>query len=171
MAKIIFLDIDGVLNYVPMVSHKMPKSDTCGDEYPFSRLSKSRIAELNKLTSETGAKIVISSSWRRVSREVAKILTSSGVTGEFIGETPREKVYGDIRVFRGNEIYTWMTDNKELIGCHPADFHSYVILDDSSDMLLCQTSNFIHTDRHVGLSVQAAYQAKRILMRGAHVSS
>ena len=149
--KIIFLDIDGVLNFQGMQDSVIVKN---------GKLSKSCVKNMNELTDNTGAKIVISSTWRKDSFPASDALKEGGVTGEIIGSTP---IYNQRNVFRGNEIYGWMQDNQDLIECYPASFNSYVILDDDSDMLLWQANNFINTDAWSGLTESAAYKAKRVL--------
>lgn len=153
--RIIFLDIDGVLNK-GLVASNSDKSDVL-KVLPYGWMNKSLIANLNDVTDKTGAKIVISSAWRYKSLgENQKMLKAFGVKGEVIGQTPR---LGQHSV-RGNEIHAWINENKDLLGVYPSDFKQYVIIDDSSDMLLWQAEHFIHTDAYAGLSQHAAHRVK-----------
>lgn len=152
--KLIFLDIDGVLNY-PNMPDSVKKL--------YGQVSKRCVDLLNELTDETCAKLVISSTWRKDSDQFPPInerLKELGVTGEIIGSTP---VLTQRAVFRGNEIYHWMLDNKEICGTYPNLFRDYVILDDDSDMLLWQFNNFVQTDAWTGMTPTTLHRARRIL--------
>jgi hypothetical protein len=150
--KIIFLDVDGVLNY-----SRMDKDDHI--ETPSGLLSKRCVGLFNEITNRTGAKIVVSSTWRLDGISVFDSLKAGGVTGEFIGLTGR----GCRCCLRGNEIRQWISDNKDIIGCQSYDFDSYVIIDDDSDMLLWQQNNFFNTDHFVGLTEKTVYKVCRFL--------
>lgn len=135
--KVIFLDIDGVL----CVTMKALGRDKFG--YLFDQ---HLVDELQRVVDATGAKIVISSTWRILNgvdgmKEMWKL---RGLPGEIIGVTPdcvelvRE---GDFeyydRVERGHEIQQWIDQNPEIT--------SYVIIDDDNDMLQSQQERFVHT--------------------------
>lgn len=159
MDKLIFLDIDGVLNNFAM---------SYSDEYYKlinnistirGRLSSTNIKNLNYITDKTGAKIVISSSWRVLSDldEMRDILANAGVTGEIIGVTP--ELGSD--TLRGNEIHRYIKDNYS-VGDYQQKLR-YVILDDDSDILYWQRNNFFLCDFFCGLSPGVAYKAVRFL--------
>ena len=139
--KIIFLDIDGVLN-----------NDTDDIIYLDNGgfYSPNLVLKLNKILSETGAKIVLSSTWRLgLSLQQAQdLLVSIGVSGEVIGIT--DSIW-DNYVFRGNEIFKWIKDNENLVGKY-YEYEDYVILDDDSDMLYWQRNNFVQTHGLKGLT-------------------
>lgn len=149
--KVIFLDIDGVLNF-----QRMSKKDTIGDELEI--VSKKCVGYLNQLVSETDAKIVISSTWRKRGN-APELLKSYGVNADIIDVTP---VLSGNYIFRGNEIYAWMCANSKLIG-NQHDFKRYIILDDDSDMLLWQYHHYINVDNCTGLTPNIIYKAKRLL--------
>lgn len=136
-----------------------------GIDYPECEFCPKSIANLNVLIEETGAKVVISSTWRmgKTAAELQVILESVGFIGETIGCTP---IYHDKQRIRGCEILGWIKDNKELIGSDYYNFTEYVILDDDSDMLYWQRNNFLLIDRFVGLTMGAVFQAKKILNGG-----
>jgi hypothetical protein len=152
--KIIFLDIDGVLNNQIMYENR---EDVIGGK---GKISKKCLEILNGLIADTGAKIVISSAWRS-DDDIEDYLYGIGLKGEIIGKTPRLGKYS----LRGNEIYAWLMENDSLFGKPYHDFHSFVILDDDSDMLLWHRENFFHTDSYSGLTPNIAYKAKRFLNR------
>ena len=156
--KIIFLDFDGVIT--------TEESHWCLD------LEKMKIVK--RICDETGAKIVISSSWRRRTlEETIKEITTVGeaftpirflMPELVVGITTRMYAfnYGErdkhYRICRGNEIE------------HYVDTHSgienYVILDDDADMLLCQADKFVKTDAREGISDKDAELAIKILKYG-----
>src|SRR4029079_3793405 len=84
--KVIFLDIDGVLNHNRMSHHRDPTSI---EPLPIP-IAPACMAQLNRLITETAAKIVISSSWRLVVRwqDLGPALIRHGLVGEVIDETP-----------------------------------------------------------------------------------
>lgn len=142
MNKIVFLDIDGVLNSTAWFKERgKPTGKTYADDLAFYS-DPGCIARLNLITEVTGAQIVLSSSWRHAAEweKTAAILTERrGMTGHMIGRTPREDEQ-DHRVFkryqrrnptsqdhypRGYEIQQWLDANPPC---------SFVILDDDDDM-------------------------------------
>lgn len=129
MRKIIFLDIDGVLNDRETLTKKYPGSGIMGID-PYKVLLLSRIVEA------TGAEIVLSSSWRHGHYEELKkslaipIIDRTGNCCEGI---------------RGVEIHEWLGDNiKGFSSTYEGDF-KIAILDDDSDMLLWQKPHFFQT--------------------------
>jgi len=136
MDKIIFLDIDGVVNTL-MISDQ-PFDTLRGvverDGFYFCLCNsddgmvsnQQAIMWLNKLCKDTGAKIVISSTWRRFERKYTteQCLRNSGLLSEIevIGATPYTG--GE----RGDEIQEWIEKY------YPKGNVRFVILDDDSDM-------------------------------------
>lgn len=123
--KVIFLDIDGVLNCVST------KERFDG----FIGIDPEKVLTFKRLVDETGASIVLSSTWRRDEKsrdEVTRCLTEAGIP-TFIDRTPH---YDDAMqilgrpgsmseyFLRGAEIHAWLSQ-------HP-DVDDYVILDDST---------------------------------------
>uniref|UniRef100_A0AB39AJD6 Uncharacterized protein n=1 Tax=Vibrio phage P018-4 TaxID=3229728 RepID=A0AB39AJD6_9CAUD len=157
--KIIFLDIDGVLNSDSILSEYIPEID--GEYYPYQ---KHLVDNLNQVLTSTGAKIVVSSTWRlgESVQRLQYLLTHMGVKGEVIGKTDS---YSDRFVVRGNEIFKWIIDNEEMLGCHHYDFEDYAIIDDDSDMLYDQRNNFVHTNGREGLTPEDVNKAIEILGR------
>jgi len=147
--KIIFLDIDGVLCVMRQ------------EHDDFGQLFHEELVDnLKRIIDETGAKIVISSSWRKSGLDVIKEMWEKrNLPGEIIDSTPGLYVFKDsnnIQFFngqreqkklprfhgysipRGSEIEYWLDDNS---GKHIID--SYVIIDDDTDMLLSQKDKFV----------------------------
>lgn len=121
--KIIFLDIDGVLNHAGCTESIYEHDPLC-------------VAQLNRITDVTGAKIVISSTWR-LGKKSEWIKERLGITGLVIGITPylckkNEKGWED-HLERGKEIQAWLDQyNQDLKQeCKVTEF---VIIDDDRDM-------------------------------------
>jgi len=172
--RIIFLDIDGVLNCELFykgnyrdVKKKLKKSAKAKEieweEYYKGQLCSDRITWLNQLCRETNAVVVISSTWRmgKTVEELQQILGNSGATFLIVGKTP----YTGYE--RGTEIALWLRENinPETHGCNYYDFYDYVIIDDDSDMLLNQQEHFFKTDNYSGLTPNTCYKIKRFFTR------
>jgi hypothetical protein len=128
--KVIFLDIDGVLN----VMHSER------DEYG-AIFHSNFVENLGRIIDETGAKIVISSSWRHSGlQRMLDMWKFRNLPGEVIGITPDlwRQVEGEDfheRMQRGHEIQVVLDLKPEIT--------NYVILDDDEDMLPNQLGNFV----------------------------
>lgn len=156
--KVIFLDIDGVLNNI--LRENVSRIE--GMEGIYHHDPKC-VKLLNNLIAATDAKIVVSSTWRlgETMDSMNRILKGIGVVGKLIGMTPRLDKWN----LRGNEIRCWInTHAEEVLNCKAHEFQNYVILDDDSDMLLWQVDNFIHVDPSNGLTKRDICKAYRILM-------
>lgn len=167
--KIIFLDIDGVLNHERFYKERFAKRYEEGAiAYPYSEIDPESVQNLNQLIKDSDAKVVLSSTWRHSGLEYClDVLKFHGFEGEIIDVTP------DLRsndCLRGNEILKWMKDNKNLIGDY-YNFTEYVILDDDSDMLYWQRNNFLLIDRFVGLTMGDVFRANKILNNGKIINT
>lgn len=149
--RIILLDIDGVLN-VNFPSH---------DEYGRC-FHPNFIDNLKYIIDETGAKIVISSTWRFSGLVIMKEMWEKrNLPGEVIDITPHIDICK-----RGEEIEYWLKNN---------EVDSYVIIDDDNDMLENQQQNFVKTSKNVshedninngmGLTLKCAEKAVKILKK------
>jgi hypothetical protein len=138
--RVIFLDIDGVLNHCDtrsnaLVTHEEPLPLPIAPEC---------MARLNRLIAETGAKIVISSSWRLYAgwQELSKALARKGLVAEVIGSTPdlvkdpiwlnnwrvrHGSPFAYDRLERGWEIREWLARFAGgVCACkHEADLHEH----------------------------------------------
>jgi hypothetical protein len=148
--KLIFLDFDGVVNTRLYDS----KKDKIGYFHPEDEAvnNKNAIGFLNLLVKETGAKVVVSSTWRRgeTVETLSEWLCNSGFEGEVIGKTPRMDSY-----CRGAEIEEYLLRLN--------DVESYVILDDDSDMLKHQMDNFVKCSHEYGFLFHEYFKARMIL--------
>lgn len=171
--KIVFLDIDGVLNseeWVDKCFNKLVSDDICDSD-----VDPDAINRLIKFLDDTNAKIVLSSSWRSLNVQ-STILEFSTFKHELlkklipyiIGVTPRFYEYRK----RGNEIKYWMdmlsTDYNTLVkrgyileNVELSKDYRYVIVDDDSDML--EGQNFVQTDFQTGLTDEDVNEMKAFL--------
>lgn len=164
MRKIIFLDIDGVLNtkyWYSQMDRNTPK-DKYG--YMFDPVS---VDNLEKIIKRTEAGIVISSSWRFMGLSVMlDMWEERKLPGRVIDVTPNsfsddlllttDLDNDDIMDIRGQEIKEWLMRRG-------ADVSNYVILDDMNDILQEQENNFVWIDPEIGITTWNAEQAIQIL--------
>lgn len=137
--KVCFLDIDGVLNVISLGR----------DEFG-SLFHQHFCDNLKRIIDSTGAKIVISSSWRHSGlKSMQDMWKHRGLAGEVIDVTPnRSKRYYDEpnyknlpfheRLERGFEIQDWLDK-------HQGEVERYVICDDDDDFLESQMEFYIRT--------------------------
>lgn len=155
--KVIFLDIDGVLNVI-----------TQGHDEFGGIFHKHFEDNLRFIIDETQAKIVLSSSWRLNGLdEVQRMWKGRNLPGELIDVTPNLTYGVDFRTStpRGKEIQMYLDNNP--------DVESFVIIDDDNDMLESQMPFFVRTFDNVdhedsvdvgyGLTRKCAQQAINIL--------
>lgn len=143
-SKIIFLDMDGVINCSDRSKLLLTEPDLHCPEL---------IEILNGLTEIPDIKVVLSSVWRmgETVESINKMFATIGIKLECIGVTP-EGGY-----CRGEEIQRWIKAN---IGNDYYKYKRYVIIDDDSDMLYCQRFNFYHVDHHSGITPNTVYKIK-----------
>jgi hypothetical protein len=159
--KIIFLDIDGVLNSEIYFIERY-KNAKKGDGDP-SMLDEGLIKNLNDIVDKTGAEIVISSSWRASGLdECNDKLTEKGLIKKAISITPhlyfeKNKYDYSYSVPRGCEIKAWIEMNKGIINEKVSKLR-YAILDDDSDMLYWQRESFFWCDPYAGLTTNIAFK-------------
>lgn len=128
--KLIFLDIDGPLatweSYKHEAEIKEPGVLIEPEVYRYYPFDVKAVNNLNIITRETGAKIVISSTWRKLypTNILKKMFKIEGVEAEIVGETPVRLSSRD----RGVEILEYLKD------C-PADTQYVIIDDDRKDIV------------------------------------
>ena len=174
--KVLFLDIDGVLNSENWFGYRQYciKNNMFNEVINFVNINDDRIkhklsmiddraiANLNRIIEETGCKVVLSSSWRSCV-EAENLLTEyilkvKGFKYELYDVTPR-LWFNDFSIRRGEEIQLWIDKESEK-----NEIESFVILDDVDfDMLPEQMNNFIHVDGQVGLTDRDVFAAIEIL--------
>lgn len=185
--KIIFLDFDGVLNSNNWYSRRFNEIGTSNisGKYPLYEFDPLSIKELNRIIEQTGASVVVSSSWRVGNRieDLQQMLDAVGFVGKVIDTTPRFRTKGTdnnqnaitYTIPRGCEIDWWLRETGKFKrinwSCElqieyldKAMVKNYVILDDDSDMLYGQREHYVKTDGYdSGLNKQTADIAIQIL--------
>lgn len=156
MVKILFLDFDGCLNnHEALFKYKE-------EPFPYSHLDPKLIGYLNQIIEQTGAKVVISSSWRFLYdfKKLEEILILRGFKGEVIGETP--KLYpedpDDDKFQRRDEIKSWLEDNEDFGG----GIESFVIIEDY-ELMKGLEKHLIKTKSSIGLTFSHVKKAVKIL--------
>jgi histidinol phosphatase-like enzyme len=160
--RILFLDIDGVLNSELFFEktkgkHIYPDTPDKHFNHQSSQVDRDALKLVSDMCKENNIKVVLSSTWRlgfNSTEEINTFFTALGAEMEFIGATPssREGV-------RGVEIKMWIDKCIETDWDKP--YRNYVILDDDSDMLLNQAQNFFHVDRWYGVTHNTVYKMTR----------
>jgi HAD domain in Swiss Army Knife RNA repair proteins len=159
--RVIFLDVDGVLNNGGYWQ-RVPQTERNHEDF-----DPDSVEALNLIVEKSKARFVISSTWRlhHTLREMRSIFRRNGVKGVILDFTPEEyevvvrRAYGSVDKprQRGYEIATWL-DEQEV---KPEGF---VIIDDDSDMAHLMEF-LVKTDSMKGLQMEHVEPALKILMR------
>jgi hypothetical protein len=152
--KIVFFDVDGALNI----------NGTNGDDdSPFPSFSRECLKNLSHVVYETGASLVISSSWRYIvlngdmtTRGFAYMMRTHGLTSlaKVIGTTRADHEEDRGNDTRADQIRHWLRMYTEPL-------ESFVILDD--DWIGGFGDKFIQTNPSMGFTAEQAEEAIRIL--------
>ncbi len=149
--KVLFLDIDGVLNSTRSAAAfggcPWPRNrNMAGDWEKFDQVAVKLMA---RLVQETGAHVVLSSTWR-----IGMDQDRATELGDFLGYVISSATPGGGGE-RGTQIKQWLDE-------HPG-VEKFVIVDDDSDMLAEQLPHFVKVDPRVGLTYQNYKDAKELL--------
>lgn len=153
--KVIFLDVDGVLNSTKHAMRvggygRFAKANT----FAKAKLSPDALDNLRTILQKTDASIVISSTWRlnRTIDDLKWLFEVHEIDPERVIDSLPEDVGNESR---GALIATWLEKHPEVT--------QYVILDDDDDMLDSQAKHFVQTDITFGLTALDAKVAIGIL--------
>lgn len=156
--KVLFLDIDGVLNSEQSAHmHHNPSNFATFTAPPVKHVFASEfcpiaVANLHRLLNDDpNLQVVISSSWRlgNTMEEFEAIFKYLGLpVDRLIGMTPHL-----FNKQRGEEILQYVNEN---------NVYNYVIFDDDNDMDVVR-DRFIHIDYKLGLTLYNIKQAQRLL--------
>jgi hypothetical protein len=133
--KVIFLDVDGVLNNWEGLS-----------QYGIHYIDSDKVSLLKSIVYATDAKIVLSSTWRIRKEDfdmVKAVLLSQGM--EIYDVTPQT-----FSAHRGREIGLWLEEKAVL----PVD--KYAILDDDILASVSREHSYFQTDMIEGLNPEIA---------------
>lgn len=173
MKKILFLDIDGVLNYMPDRESLLDLKINLGYDkfqHEIYGFSERLVNYLRMIIDATDCKIVFSASWRYFKdhyiegSDWRKTLADLLVVDQsiFIGNTPDISSgwdIGGVSRRRGSEIKMWIDCNTE-----PGKYKFCVIDDEIGDIIsVLPKKNVVHTDMRVGLTQNDVEEAIRIL--------
>lgn len=150
-ARVLFLDIDGVLNSEAWFARQRGRGLTIISNRA-ELLDPAAVAQLNRVVEATGCKVVLSSSWRLHQRllEVQDWLQQAGFIGQLHDRTPSTG-------HRGEEIGAWL-------GRSPCD--RYAIVDDEPD-LTWHEGRWVPTTYSEGLTAALADRLIALLREGA----
>ena len=160
MKKVIFLDIDGVLDTEQsrraLLAEGRPWKDECG---PF--FDEEAVRNLRTIVEGTGAEVVITSSWRHLGEDrMQELWARRKMPGILAGITP--EIAYDCYAMRGQEIAAYLAQHVE-----EGEACRYVIIDDGCDFLPEQIPFCVFTDPDVGITDEDAQKAvielKRVL--------
>lgn len=126
--KILFLDIDGVLN----------SAQTFEDKHRHDAIDTTMVERINKVVEQTECKIVISSTWRILWTlgELSHILRLHGLRDVVIGETP------DLGR-RDVEILAWLEEHPEV--------QQFAVVDDDAHDLTKVSHRLVQTSFYTGI--------------------
>ena len=149
--KILFLDIDGVLNSTKFFYEKNELEYYKNISFPLDSFDYRKIELLNYILDETNAKLVISSDWR-YDDDLEPCLKFHGLKHEIYGRTSYDK-HGR----RGYEVQKYLLSLKEEID-------NYCIIDDIDEWFLpIQSNNVVKTTFNEGLTKELSEKVINIL--------
>lgn len=150
--KVIFLDIDGVLNNSKHLTELM---ELLGRKQYFSIINQIHETPfdyrscklLQELIKETEAEIVLSSTWRLNDNGIEIIEQYAGIS---IRDTTPV-----LNTIRGEEIKQYLDNHQEIT--------EYIILDDDTDMLKEQMGHLVKVNNQIGFTITEYIQCRNIL--------
>jgi hypothetical protein len=155
--KVIFLDVDGVLN-----SEESRKDYNHDESWMWNEVAFSHLKLLKEIVDKTGAEIILSSSWRlyhplhtgekRITDPLMNVLIDKMSSLNLSIKDVTPDLCGS---WRGREIEKWLNDHPQV--------EKYVILDDDKDFLPEQKPYFINTTFKYGLTEELTKKAIEIL--------
>lgn len=168
MLKLIFLDFDGVLNsnqyfnsyYYFNLLKENNIQDAIEDVFakaPHFHIDPQAIELINQLVEQSGAKVIVSSSWRKVFA-LDKINTMLGLRGanfQCVDITSFKFGYR----YRGYDIKEYLSDLKQDKNIIPK---SFVIIDDIDEFSNYQPQ-FVQTSMTTGFTIDNLNRALKIL--------
>lgn len=146
--KVLFLDIDGVLN--SRIYYKYLYKPEDGG----SRFDPYCVILVKKLVEEFSLKVVISSTWRDgAMKRLVKELNEN----DFTDHLHEDWLTPVIRpASRGKEIELWLDNHSEV--------KDYIILDDNENLLDHQRDKFVKTSIYLGMVQERYHQARNLLL-------
>lgn len=159
--RVIFLDIDGVLN----------TNGADGESRPFVSFDDAAVGKLREIVDRSGASIVLSTSWRKHLQYLNYVFGKYGLLGAVSPRSgPERPLSSDMRtpVFadtgrRDLEILQWLKLYEGKLGVE-----SWVVLDDMDLLAFPETKprlegHFVRTRHDVGLTSDDVERALKLL--------
>lgn len=149
--KILFLDIDGVLNSTMFYNERIRMKEYESLSFPCDNFDYRAISLLNDILDKTQAKLVISSDWR-FDEDLESCLKYHGLNHNIYGKTPYDKHYR-----RGYEIQKYLLSIGNKVD-------KFCIIDDIDNWFLpYQMKYVVKTTFNEGLTKELAEKAINIL--------
>lgn len=151
--RVLFLDIDGVLNGDLFLEEDFPKPHYEGVEewvlWWLQAINPASVSVLNDIVEVTNTKVVLSSTRRNWAslEDISRIMKTAGFKGEIIDRTPTRRWEA-----RGVEIKAWLDENQPEF---------FIILDDDDDMEGLEP--FLQVDKKSGLVPSDIDRVKKLI--------
>lgn len=142
--KILFLDVDGVLNS----RRSVEVMNGSGNPNDLTKLDPIAVGLIRKLCIDTNTDICLSSDWRH-GKEFIPIIFGMKIGLPIISRTPEK-----LSATRGEEIAIWLRKNK---------VEKYSIVDDGNNFLPEQLPFFVQVDYYNGLSYENYVKLQELL--------
>jgi len=154
--KVIFLDIDGVLN--------SRKYDRERDWNVQSDIDETRLPLVGSIVEQTGAKIVLSSTWRTDWEKDPRLCRDDGV---YINETFAKyglaiydkTPYLGLCANRRDEVRAWLDEAEEIV-------ESFVIIDDYGFGWQELSDRFVKTNPNFGAGLEEEHVKRAVAILG-----
>ena len=158
--KIVFMDVDGILNYTQWYFSDRNPGNLYGQE---GDIDPECVARILKVCEVTGAKIVLSSDWRINKGAISRLERAGFPKGLICDQTPELiwTCFNNVDSYdysRGKEINLWLDAHQ--------DTYDYVIIDDREDFTDEQKRlHFVHVNPYIGFTDKNMNEAIKILTR------
>lgn len=157
--KILFLDIDGVLN-----SREYDRRRNWSEQ---SNIDKTRLPLLKRIIKSTGAKIVLISSWRSHWNSDGALCDGAGRYMNDLFAEYGLSVYDktpdlDRGARRKDEVVAWLS-------AHTGEVENFAILDDCAFGWEELSGSYIHTNPHFGMGLEEEQAAEAIKLLNGDV--
>lgn len=156
--KVIFLDIDGVLN--------TPSSESrCGE---YIGIDDEKVEKLKKIVEKTKAEIVLISTWKKYWRKEEKLKPLQDYSANYLDEKLAKQGLKAIDKTKDKADGRYLSRGESILEyVYRNNVENYIILDDCQfDYDGCDlTDNYIKTNQIEGLSEQQVKAACETLLR------
>jgi hypothetical protein len=154
--RVIFLDIDGVLNNGVSRTVELPLVD--GGTAAVPCFQPECVTRFNRLVRESRAHVVVSATWGRPfeTEALRRYLREQEIECLLLGQTPVSHVWRP----RGLDIVEWLESLTQTV-------ESFCILDDHDDMMQLKRY-LVQTEYTAGMQERHVHEALVLLMGDGH---